>query len=319
MSKDKFLSPEQANAIKQAVVGRYHDQTPPVATRVDGGENETGNAEDGRAVGYKSPPRSARFKPGQSGNPKGRPRKNANRSTSSVVGRGTGTAPLLEIEEAFLSELARTITVNEGGEATELTTEVGLIRAGNVSALKGSALSQKTMLGHALQLGARKAESLEARIKAWREHKARGYETLARIEAGDTQLAAPLPHPEDIILEDALEPHFVGPIVPEVQTILDRLLVRRDHLLLQHIYFERYAPEEAYEREAFQQQLDLMGLERCEYAHVPTGPMYALLQLERALPPRLRWSPADLQLQLQLMQRDRFTKREFEKRLTKGR
>lgn len=173
------------------------------------------------------------------------------------------------------------------------------------------------MLGHALQLGARKAESLNDRIKAWREYKARSYETLARIEAGDTQLAAPLPHPDDIILEDGLEPHFVGPIVPEVQTILDRLLVRRDHLLLERAYFERYAPEEAYEREAFQQQLDLMGLERCEYAHVPTGPMYALLQLERALPPRLRWSPADLRLQL--MQRDRFTKRELEKRLTKGR
>jgi len=317
MSKDKFLSPEQTNAIKQAVVGQYHDQTPPVATRVDGGENGPGKAEDGRAVGYKSPPRSTRFKPGQSGNPKGRPRKNAIKPTSAAAGSGTGNAPLLEIEEAFLSELARTITVNEGGKATELTTEVGLIRAGNVSALKGSALSQKTMLGHALQLGARKAESLEARIKAWREYKARGYETLERIEAGDTQLAAPLPHPDDIILEAGREPHFVGPIVPGVQTILDRLLVRRDHLLIEHVYFERYAPEEAYEREAFQQQLDVMGLERCEHAHVPTGPMYALLQLERALPPRLRWSPADLQLQL--MQRDRFTKRELEKRLTKCR
>lgn len=233
-----------------------------MATRVDGGENETGKAEDGRAVGYKSPPRSARFKPGQSGNPKGRPRKNAIKPTSAAAGSGTGTAPLLEIEEAFLSELARTITVHEGGKPTELTTEVGLIRAGNVSALKGNAQSQKTMLGHALQLGARKAESLEDRIKAWRESKARSYETLARIEAGDTQLAAPLPHPDDIVLEDGLEPHFVGLIVPEVQAIVDMLLVRRDHLLLEHIYLERYAPEEVYEREAFQQQLDVMGLER---------------------------------------------------------
>lgn len=319
MSRDKSLSPEQTNAIKQAVIGHYHDQTPPTAAKDDDSANETGKAADSSPVGYKSPPRSTRFKPGQSGNPKGRPRKNASTITLPKAGSGDSAGPLLEIEEAFLDELARIISVNEAGQAVEMTAKVGLIRAAIVNALKGNAYAQKTMLDHLLNLEAQKASTLNDWVEAWRKHKARGYETLARIEAGEMGLPAPLPHPDDIILEDGLAPHFMGPIVPEVQTILDRLLVRRDHLLLEHIYFERYAPDEAYERQAFQQQLDLMGLERCEDAHIPTGAMYALLQLERALPPRLRWSPADLQLQLQLMQRDRFTKRELEKHLTKGR
>lgn len=321
MSKGKPLSQEQIDAIKQTVIGQYHEQTEPRAMQDDGPDDEANPTPvpklEQRAVGYKSPPQATRFKKGQSGNPKGRPRKNTNRATSTAAGSRIDAALLLAIEESFLDEFARTISINEAGQAVEMTAKIGLMRAAIVNALKGNAYAQKTMLDHLLNLESQKAASLNDRIEAWRKHKAKGYETLARIEAGETSLPAPLPHPDDIILEDGLEPHFVGPIVPEVRTILDRLLVRRDHLLLEHAYFERYAPVEAYEREAFQQQLDLMGLERCEDAHIPTGPMMAFILLQRALPPRLRWSRTEL-LQ-HLLKLERLTRRQLEKKLSKSR
>ncbi len=317
MSKDKPLSREQIDAIKQTVIGQYSDTTERGAMQDDDGESHSDPAIEPKAIGYRSPPHSTRFKPGQSGNPKGRPRKNASTTTSPKAGGGDGAAPLLEIEEAFLDELARVISVNEAGQTVEMTAKVGLIRAAIVNALKGNAYAQKTLLDHLLQLEGKKTASLEERIKAWRQHKANGYEALARIEAGEAELQTPLPHPDDIVLQDGLEPHFLGPIVPEVQAMVDKLLVRRDYLLLEHVYFERYAPDEAYECDAFQRQFDLMGLERCEDAHIPTGPMMAITLLQRAVPPRLRWSPAEL-LQ-RLFRLERLTRRQLEKKLTKSR
>lgn len=49
-------------------------------------------------VGYKKPPRHTRFKPGQSGNPNGRPRKK------------------VTLAESIQKELNTRITVNEGGK-----------------------------------------------------------------------------------------------------------------------------------------------------------------------------------------------------------
>lgn len=54
-------------------------------------------------VGYKKPPRHTRFKPGQSGNPNGRPRKKAT------------------LAESIERELNTRITVNEGGKQRRIT------------------------------------------------------------------------------------------------------------------------------------------------------------------------------------------------------
>lgn len=54
-------------------------------------------------VGYKKPPRHTRFKPGQSGNPSGRPRKK------------------VTLAESIERELNTRITVNEGGKQRRIT------------------------------------------------------------------------------------------------------------------------------------------------------------------------------------------------------
>lgn len=76
-------------------------------------------------VGYKRPPREHQFKPGQSGNPKGRPKKNNN------------------FAEDVLEEMSEMITVQENGKLKKITKKRALAKrliadslSGKVSAIK---------------------------------------------------------------------------------------------------------------------------------------------------------------------------------------
>ncbi|PBB89546.1 hypothetical protein CK215_26855 [Mesorhizobium sp. WSM3864] len=69
-------------------------------------------------VGYGKPPKKSRFKPGQSGNPKGRPKK-------------SGTVAL-----EILDELKRRITVHENGQERILTKREALAKTIVSGALK---------------------------------------------------------------------------------------------------------------------------------------------------------------------------------------
>ncbi len=70
-------------------------------------------------VGYGKPPEHTRFKPGQSGNAKGRPKGIRNLAT--------------DLEE----ELSERILVNEGGRQLETTKQRAMIKALLAKALKG--------------------------------------------------------------------------------------------------------------------------------------------------------------------------------------
>lgn len=76
-------------------------------------------------VGYKRPPREHQFKPGQSGNPKGRPKKNNN------------------FAEDVMDEMNEVITIQENGKLKKITKKRALAKrliadslSGKVSAIK---------------------------------------------------------------------------------------------------------------------------------------------------------------------------------------
>jgi hypothetical protein len=71
-------------------------------------------------VGYSKPPIHTRFKPGQSGNPSGRPTKK--------VGTFFG---------AFEQELNRRITINEGGKPRKMTKRDAIVKQQTNKAIQG--------------------------------------------------------------------------------------------------------------------------------------------------------------------------------------
>ncbi len=90
-------------------------------------------------IGYKKPPKKNQFKPGQSGNPKGRPKGLKNLST--------------DLKE----ELEQKIVVTEGGRTLELTKQRAMLKTLMAKALKGDARSTSVLIQ--LTLGLEQLES----------------------------------------------------------------------------------------------------------------------------------------------------------------
>jgi hypothetical protein len=86
-------------------------------------------------VGYKCPPEHSRFKPGQSGNPSGRPK---------------GSQNLKTIFEKILKE---EITLREGSEVRKVTKAEAIMRGLVIGALKGDQRNVGTLLRIAEQSG----------------------------------------------------------------------------------------------------------------------------------------------------------------------
>jgi len=85
---------------------------------------------DDDAIGYGKPPKHSRFKPGQSGNPRGRPRKN--RSIEAMIKR----------------ELDLTIPITEGGRELRISKREAIVKQFVNRAIKGDAKPLQMMLAH---------------------------------------------------------------------------------------------------------------------------------------------------------------------------
>lgn len=80
-------------------------------------------------VGYRNPPQATRFKPGQSGNPKGRPKGTTNHLSTDLA-----------------AELGEQITVREGGRERRVSKQRALIKSLMAKALKGDVRATAAIL-----------------------------------------------------------------------------------------------------------------------------------------------------------------------------
>jgi hypothetical protein len=87
------------------------------------------SAEDDK-VGYCKPPQHSRFKPGQSGNPRGRPRKNR------------------DIQAMIKRELDSTVVLKEGGRELRLSKREALIKQLVNRAISGEVKPMQFVLAH---------------------------------------------------------------------------------------------------------------------------------------------------------------------------
>lgn len=154
-------------------------------------------------VGYRRPPKSGQFRKGQSGNPRGRPRKREVKPDWIEARYPTA--------EALRAEAARMLTINDASGSQQVTTREAVARALALAAMRGGVLAQRTFFERQKAEDERFHQRQKARFELWEE-----YQEMARnaIAAAIKQgLPEPewVPHPEDIDLNySRLEVTFLG-------------------------------------------------------------------------------------------------------------
>lgn len=165
-------------------------------------------------IGYRKPPSSGQFKPGRSGNPRGRPKGARNKRPALNEERLKGI---------ILDEAYRTIKVTEGKRQISIPMAQAIVRALAVNAARGQLRSQQffaTLLSETERVNkASNDEYLETAI----EYKRHWESELDRRKALGISGPEPLPHPDDIIVDMRTGQVTVkGPITREDKAEWDR-------------------------------------------------------------------------------------------------
>ncbi|MBW7835370.1 MAG: hypothetical protein H3C28_01860 [Sphingomonadales bacterium] len=194
--------------------------------------HDKANSATAYQTGYGKPPAGHRFQKGQSGNPKGRPKKQL--STPKPL-------KLADVpsNSQFEHEIYRLLKLQENGQPVELPASQAVMRSMIAGALKGSRLAQKQVY-----------EIMKAGEAAATKERERIYEHYERLkQLGEAQIAKAkqqglpepelYPHPKDILLDPVgWKVRVVGPHVPEHKQIYQRVLLHREYWLGHSIHRE---------------------------------------------------------------------------------
>ena len=153
-----------------------------------------------RSSRYRQPPKTHQFKKGQSGNPKGRPKK------AKTLEPGATTAAILDrIQQWALEEASRTITVREGDEVVELPAMKAVLRNMYRQAARGDAKTQRHLLELASSAEKSRITSNMSILEA-----ALAYKHDAEAEDAQYRLEGRTPPPRYPDPGDVLINHFTG-------------------------------------------------------------------------------------------------------------
>lgn len=186
-------------------------------------QNEDRNLPAVQKVGYGSPPVEHRFRKGQSGNPNGRPRGSKAKRSEAFDPAHRPTARLI-LEEAY-----RPVTIREGQEILEIPAIQAVMRAMGVSAMKGNRLAQKTLAEIVQRVEEAEVQSRMDSLESFLTYKLEWTKEIERCEKAGLSAPAPLPHPDDVILDFRKGTVNVrGPLTKEEKMDWDGRLERRD-------------------------------------------------------------------------------------------
>ncbi len=169
-------------------------------------------------VGYGKPPKHTRFEPGQSGNPRGRP-KGAKNKTNSIPELGAERLKSVIMEEAY-----RSLGVNDGDRLVEIPVIQAVIRSMALNAAKGNQRAQR-MFTEMIQWveGENKALHNEY-LKTMIEYKVEGEKELERCKRAGLTAPEMFPHPDDIIIDFTTgDVKIMGPMSKEEKKIWDQM------------------------------------------------------------------------------------------------
>lgn len=174
-------------------------------------------------VGRGKPPEHSRFKPGQSGNPQGRPKRARGKHQQLLEAMDQPT------REIFIAEMYREITITSGREEVTMPTIQMITRRMAKSAAEGGQQAQRTAIMLQLELEREEATNYAALVKVYREVKEQGGELFAWCRERALQEPDILPHPDDIIIDEQSQRiEILGPSTPEQKATLDKFLAERD-------------------------------------------------------------------------------------------
>ena len=176
-------------------------------------------------VGYGKPPAATRFKPGRSGNPRGRPRGAKNKKPALNEER---------LKDIILEEAYRTIKLREGEKSITVSIAQAVVRSLAVNAAKGQHRAQRLF---AELLGA--TETANKRLHdEWLEvaitYKNEWEQELERRRQLGIDAPEPIPHPDDIEIDMRTGQILIkGPMTREEKDGLDKLRKRKADFELQ--------------------------------------------------------------------------------------
>lgn len=186
------------------------------------------NDDDNDRPGFGRPPRYTRFRKGQSGNPKGRPRKAA--------------PPVVDdLEETPQETILRKLLAREAGKpflapGKAPTALEALLLAQYQSALKGNQFAAR----HILDAQANMEQRDRARIKAKAERERERFTTMVKwkalrvqewekAEREDREPEEVWPHPDDILIDEKSQSYRIrGPLDESMVPYFDYLVAMRD-------------------------------------------------------------------------------------------
>lgn len=171
-------------------------------------------------VGYGKPPTHGRFKPGQSGNPKGRPRGAKNKSPTLHEER---------LKSIVLEEAYRTIKVNDGEKPVSVPMAQAVIRSLAVNAAKGNQRAQRLFTELLTSTERENARLHNEWLDTAITYKVEWEKELRRRERlGITDLPDPLPHPDHIVVDFRTNNvRIIGPMSKEEKEEWDMWLGKK--------------------------------------------------------------------------------------------
>jgi hypothetical protein len=159
---------------------------------------------DDYEIGFRKPPAKSRFKPGSSGNPKGRPLGSKNKTSLK--------------EETKLSDIIfeianQKISVQEKDKKVNITMAEAMVRSLAIKAVKGDTRSQKIFLNLKDKVDEKREKEINDTVDVAFKYKVYWEETLKQWKLNRIIRDDPIPHPDDIIVDmQTGSIHMEGPM-----------------------------------------------------------------------------------------------------------
>ena len=166
-------------------------------------------------VGYRKPPKHSRFKKGESGNPRGRPK----RPKHAVPEMYEAGMKAIMLQEAY-----RLVDIEEGGKKTRLPLIQAIIRRLGVSAAQGRSRPRRYYMDLLRSIEEGNFSAYSAYAKAlinYKEEAGREFERRKKLNPSEPD---PIPHPDDIVFNSSTgKVELYGPMTKEEQVVWDRI------------------------------------------------------------------------------------------------